>query len=168
MPIRVCSTPDKVQYTKVALGDAKDILHFYDQYYGIKYPFKKLDIIAFPDFSAGAMENTAAITYRETLLLVDDKNVSNKLRKTVADVLAHEMAHQWFGDLVTMQWWNDIWLNEGFATWMSPKPVRAAHPEWHNEIDEVDSATGAMPVDSLVATRPIRHDATTRADTGDR
>jgi aminopeptidase N len=135
IPIRVCSTPDKVQYTSVALGDAKDILHFYDQYYGIKYPFKKLDIIAFPDFSAGAMENTAAITYRETLLLVDDKNVSNNLRKTVADVLAHEMAHQWFGDLVTMQWWNDIWLNEGFATWMSPKPQKANHPDWNVALD---------------------------------
>ena len=161
IPIRVCSTPDKVQYTKIALGDAKDILRYYNQYYGIKYPFKKLDIIAFPDFSAGAMENTAAITYRETLLLVDDKNVSNKLRKTVADVLAHEMAHQWFGDLVTMQWWNDIWLNEGFATWMSPKPVKAAHPEWNMGLDEVQQTGGAMNTDSTKSTRAIRTDAAT-------
>jgi aminopeptidase N/puromycin-sensitive aminopeptidase len=161
IPIRVCSTPDKVQYTKVALGDAKDILRYYNQYYGIKYPFKKLDIIAFPDFSAGAMENTAAITYRETLLLVDDKNVSNKLRKEVADVLAHEMAHQWFGDLVTMQWWNDIWLNEGFATWMSPKPVKAAHAEWNVGLDEVQQSGSAMNIDSTKSTRAIRTNATT-------
>ncbi len=161
IPIRVCSTPDKIQYTKLALGDAKDILRYYNQYYGIKYPFKKLDIIAFPDFSAGAMENTAAITYRETLLLVDDKNVSNNLRKTVADVLAHEMAHQWFGDLVTMQWWNDIWLNEGFATWMSPKPVKAAHPEWNVALDEVQQTGGAMNTDSAKSTRAIRTNATT-------
>jgi aminopeptidase N len=161
IPIRVCSTPDKIGLTKVALGDAKDILHFYDQYYGIKYPFKKLDIIAFPDFSAGAMENTAAITYRETLLLVDDKNVSNNLRKTVADVLAHEMAHQWFGDLVTMQWWNDIWLNEGFATWMSPKPQKANHPDWNVALDEVQDTGNSMLVDSAKNTRAIRTDATT-------
>src|SRR3954470_3100957 len=161
IPIRVCSTPDKIQYTKLALGDAKDILHYFNQYYGIKYPFKKLDIIAFPDFSAGAMENTAAITYRETLLLVDDKNVSNKLRKEVADVLAHEMAHQWFGDLVTMQWWNDIWLNEGFATWMSPKPVKAVHPEWNVCLDEVQQSGGAMNIDSTKSTRAIRTNATT-------
>src|SRR5437868_5628796 len=164
IPIRVCSTPDKVQYTSVALGDAKDILRFYNQYYGIKYPFKKLDIIAFPDFSAGAMENTAAITYRETLLLVDDKNVSNKLRKTVADVLAHEMAHQWFGDLVTMQWWNDIWLNEGFASWMSPKPQKTNHPEWKVALDEVQDSGNAMLVDSTKNTRAIRTNATTSAE----
>ena len=161
IPIRVCSTPDKIQLTNVALGDAKDILHFYDQYYGIKYPFKKLDIIAFPDFSAGAMENTAAITYRETLLLVDEKNVSNNLRKAVADVLAHEMAHQWFGDLVTMQWWNDIWLNEGFATWMSPKPQKTNHPEWNVALDEVQDSGNAMNIDSTKNTRAIRTDATT-------
>src|SRR5438270_1119652 len=161
IPIRVCSTPDKVQLTKIALGDAKDILRFYNQYYGIKYPFKKLDIIAFPDFSAGAMENTAAITYRETLLLVDEKNVSNNLRKTVADVLAHEMAHQWFGDLVTMQWWNDIWLNEGFATWMSPKPQKTNHPDWNVALDEVQDSGNAMNLDSTKSTRAIRTDATT-------
>jgi aminopeptidase N len=161
IPIRVCSTPDKIQLTNVALGDAKDILHFYNQYYGIKYPFKKLDIIAFPDFSAGAMENTAAITYRETLLLVDEKNVSGNLRKTVADVLAHEMAHQWFGDLVTMQWWNDIWLNEGFATWMSPKPQKTNHPQWNVALDEVQDSGNSMNIDSTKNTRAIRTDATT-------
>ncbi|MDP9266885.1 MAG: M1 family metallopeptidase [Acidobacteriota bacterium] len=166
-PIRICATPDKVHLTGEALTAAKSIQHYYNQWYATKYPYGKLDVLAAPDFSAGAMENTALIVYREILLFVDPKSTSSSLQKTVWDVLAHEMAHQWFGDLVTMQWWNDIWLNEGFATWMSPKPVRAAHPEWNNQMDEVDSATNAMNVDSLVATRPIRQDATTSAEIGE-
>src|SRR3954462_6997186 len=167
IPIRVCATPDKAHLLGEAVKAAVSIQHFYNQWYAPKYLSPKLDVLAVPDFSAGAMENTAAIFYREILLFYDPKTTSSSLQKTVWDVLAHEMAHQWFGDLVTMQWWNDIWLNEGFATWMSPKPVNAAHPEWHNEMDEVDSATGAMNVDSLVATRPIRQDATTSADIGE-
>ena len=100
-------------------------------------------MVAFPDFSAGAMENTAAITYRETALLLDDKTASLDARENVASVIAHEMAHQWFGDLVTMKWWDDIWLNEGFATWMSWKPMEAWHPEWHNQLDEIQERPAA-------------------------
>ena len=91
----------------------------------------KLDMIAIPDFEAGAMENFGAITYRETDLLIDEKTASVGAKKNVAAVVAHEMAHQWFGDMVTMQWWDNIWLNEGFATWMENKPVAAWHPEWN-------------------------------------
>jgi aminopeptidase N len=164
IPIRICTTPDKVELGKVALESAEHILHFYDQYYSIKYPYGKLDVVASPDFSAGAMENTADIVYREVLLLVDERTASPDFRKLVADVLAHEMAHQWFGDLVTMKWWDDIWLNEGFATWMSPKPVRAWHPEWNNRLDEVQSDNEAKGVDSLAATRAIRTPANTPAE----
>ena len=164
IPIRICTTPDKVELGKVALESAEHILHFYDQYYSIKYPYGKLDVLASPDFSAGAMENTADIVYREVLLLVDERTASPDFRKLVADVLAHEMAHQWFGDLVTMKWWDDIWLNEGFATWMSPKPVRAWHPEWNNRLDEVQSDNEAKGVDSLAATRAIRTPANTPAE----
>jgi aminopeptidase N/puromycin-sensitive aminopeptidase len=111
--IRGCATPDKVDLTPYSVEVAKYILHYYDTYFGIPYPLKKLDLIGLPDFEAGAMENFGAITYRETDMLIDAKTASVGAKKNVALVVAHEMAHQWFGDLVTMQWWDNIWLNEG-------------------------------------------------------
>jgi len=161
VPIRICATPDKKDLTGIALDAAKQILTFYNAYYSIKYPFGKLDVVAVPDFAAGAMENTAAIFYRETDLLADSKSASVATRKAIASVLAHEMAHQWFGDLVTMQWWDDLWLNEGFATWMANKPLAAAHPEWLIPVDEALENQKALDVDSLNATRPIHVDART-------
>jgi aminopeptidase N len=162
-PLRVCATPDKKAQTGYALEVAGDILRYFNQYYAIKYPFKKLDVVAVPDFAAGAMENTAAIFYRETLLLADPTSASVKLRKDIANVLAHEIAHQWFGNLVTMQWWDDIWLNEGFATWMASKPIKALKPEWNVELDDVQANQKAMTLDSLRSTRPIRSNASTPA-----
>src|SRR3954452_13105016 len=164
IPIRICSTPDKKGQTAIALEAAETILRYYNKYYAVKYPFKKLDVVAVPDFAAGAMENTAAIFYRETLLLADPKTASQNARKDIAEVLAHEMAHQWFGDLVTMRWWDDIWLNEGFANWMETKPLKAWKPEWHVELDEVQSNQKAMSLDALRSTRPIRARASTPAE----
>ncbi|MGH9430337.1 MAG: M1 family metallopeptidase [Terriglobia bacterium] len=156
VPIRVCATPDKVQLGSYALKSAEQILHFYDQYFGIKYAFGKLDLIAIPDFEAGAMENAGAITFRETALLIDDKRASIGAHERVFEVAAHEMAHQWFGDLVTMQWWNNIWLNEGFATWMSTKPAIALHPQWDPKTQEALGTHGALGLDSLESTRSIQ------------
>ena len=167
IPIRICSTPDKKGQTGFALEAAQAILRYYNTYYAVKYPFKKLDVVAVPDFAAGAMENTAAIFYRETLLLADPKTASRSARKQIGVVLAHEMAHQWFGDLVTMRWWDDIWLNEGFANWMETKPLKTWQPEWHMELSEVESNQHAMQLDSLKTTRPIRAEAWTPAEIGE-
>jgi aminopeptidase N len=156
IPIRVCGTPDKQPLEAAALRYAGEILKFYNQYYGIPYPFGKLDIVGLPDFEAGAMENTAAIFYRESLLFIDDNNSSVKNRQEVFEVLAHEMAHQWFGDLVTMKWWDNIWLNEGFATWMALKPSQALHPEWNANIDAVKETNKALQFDALKNTHTIR------------
>ena len=164
IPIRVCAVPEKKDLGAFALVAAENILKYFDHYYYVKYPFEKLDIIAFPDFSAGAMENTGAITYRETALLIDDKTASLDARENVAGILAHEMAHQWFGDLVTMKWWDDIWLNEGFATWMSWKPLEAWHPEWRNQLDEVQETGGSLSTDAIASIRPIRQKAETPAE----
>ncbi len=156
IPIRICATPDKQQLTGFALKSAERVLDYYNHYYGIKYPFGKLDVLAAPDFEAGAMENTAAIFYRETELLIDDQKASVGAHQLVARILAHEIAHMWFGDLVTMKWWDDIWLNEGFATWMSHKPIAAWKPEWDEPLDQAQSTGAALSADSLNSTHPIR------------
>jgi aminopeptidase N len=164
--IRVYGTPGKKQLGTFALEATQNFLQYFDRYFGIKYPYGKLDLIALPDFSAGAMENIALITSRESMLQLDDQHASLAQRKTVAITISHEIAHQWFGDLVTMQWWDDIWLNEGFANWMESKPVEAWKPEWQPGLDEVNgdpinSTLGALGVDSLATTRAIQQPAET-------
>lgn len=164
IPVRICGIPDKKPYADFALQAAVFSVKFYNQYFGIKYPYGKLDILGVSDFSAGAMENTGLIIARD-LIFVDPKQSSYLLRKAVAQQLvAHEIAHQWFGDLVTMKWWDDVWLNEGFATWMSFKPMEAWKPEWNLETDAVRSSTGAMGTDSLSSTRAIEAHAETPAE----
>ena len=161
--IRACATPDKVDLTPYSVEVAKFMLHYYNSYFGIPYPLKKLDLIALPDFEAGAMENFGAITYRETTMLLDEKTASVDEKQVVAVDIAHEMAHQWFGDLVTMQWWDNIWLNEGFATWMENKAVGAMYPEWHMEETVATDLDNTLNLDAQPTTRPIR----AKADTPD-
>jgi len=163
IPIRVCGTPDKKPLQAAALRYAGEILKYYNQYYGIPYPFGKLDIVGAPDFEAGAMENTGAIFYRESLLFIDDKNSSVEAHQNVFEVLAHEMAHQWFGDLVTMKWWDNIWLNESFATWMALKPSQSLHPEWSATLSAVQETDRALTFDSVKNTHAIH----ARAETPD-
>ncbi len=162
--IGVCTVPGQEKLTRFPLDATKAILHYYNNYYSIKYPLKKLDEIAVPDFQAGAMENWGAIIYRETALLADDKTSSFEHKRGVADTIAHEVAHQWFGDLVTMEWWDDIWLNEGFATWMTPHPVSVWKPDWLVEQNVVDNTMSALAEDSIKNTRPIHQEATTRGE----
>jgi aminopeptidase N len=161
IPIRVYNPTGKEEQGRFALEVAEHVLSYYDQYFSIKYPYGKLDLVGIPDFSAGAMENTGCITFREVLLQIDEKNGSVGLKKTIASVIAHEMAHQWFGDLVTAKWWDDIWLNEGFATWMSSKPIEAWRPEWNFDLDDVSDTGNSLNTDSLANTRPIHQAAET-------
>ncbi len=163
IPIRVYTSPGKKELGSFALAAAESFIPYFDRYFGIKYPYGKLDMIGLADFSAGAMENTGCITSRELLLLLDEKSASLDLKKYVAVVIAHEIAHQWFGDLVTMQWWDDVWLNEGFATWASSKPVMAWKPEWNIQLDDTIAMGQALNADSLLNTHPIHQQAQTPA-----
>jgi aminopeptidase N/puromycin-sensitive aminopeptidase len=163
VPIRACATPDQVQYGAFALSAAEFVLHYYNTYFGIKYPMPKLDMIGIPDFEAGAMENFGAITYRESDFLLDTSHASIGAQREVALVVAHEMAHQWFGDMVTLKWWDNTWLNEGFATWMENKPVEAWHPEWKIDEEIASGNQGTLDLDAQRITRTIR----AKADTPD-
>ncbi len=154
--IRVVTTKGNKSKGKFSLELGKKLLVSYEKYFGIKYPLPKLDLIAVPDFAAGAMENWGAITFRETILLYDPKTSSTRTKQFIAEVISHEIAHQWFGNLVTMKWWNDLWLNESFATFMATKFVDKYYPEWDlwNQFIE-DAMNVAMGLDSLKTTHPI-------------
>jgi len=162
--LNVCTVPGKENLARFPLDATKAILHYYNNYYAMKYPLPKLDQIAVPDFQAGAMENWGAIIYRETDLLADEKTSSESYRKNVADVIAHEIAHQWFGDLVTMKWWDDVWLNEGFATWMETHPVAQWKPDWLEGQDVVGNTQSSLSVDSTQHIRPIHQPVETRGE----
>ncbi|MBI4131588.1 MAG: M1 family metallopeptidase [Nitrosarchaeum sp.] len=154
--VRVITTKGNKSKGKYSLELGKKLLLSYEKYFGIKYPLPKLDLIAIPDFASGAMENWGAITFRETILLYDPKTSSTRTKQYIAEVISHEIAHQWFGNLVTMKWWNDLWLNESFATFMATKFVDKFYPEWDlwNQFVE-DAMNAAMGLDSLKNTHPI-------------
>jgi alanyl aminopeptidase len=139
-----------------ALARTPALLAELERYFGIPYPYGKLDVLAVPDFAAGAMENAGAITFREWLLLVDERTGPEEQRRAFAGVMAHELAHQWFGNLVTMPWWDDLWLNEAFATWMGNRCVERVFPEHRAELSQLASVHGAMAQDALVSARRIR------------
>jgi puromycin-sensitive aminopeptidase len=159
--VRVYTTPGKKHQAKFALDVAVKVLEFYEKYFDIPYPLNTLDMIAIPDFSSAAMENWGAITYREAAILVDEQHSSADSRQWVALVIAHEIAHQWFGNLVTMEWWTHLWLNEGFASYIECLAVEALFPEY-KVWDQFVAATigghglsSALRLDSLDSTHPI-------------
>ena len=154
-PLRVAHVPGKEHMAPFSLEAGAASLRFFDQYFGLAYPSDKLDLIALPDFAFGAMENLGAVTFRETALLVDSDNASRLDHERVADVVAHEIAHMWFGDLVTMKWWNGIWLNEAFATFMELLAVDDFKPEWDRWVSFATGRAAAMVVDGMRSTRPV-------------
>eukprot|EP00744_Colponema_vietnamica_P007049 GILI01010185.1.p2 GENE.GILI01010185.1~~GILI01010185.1.p2 ORF type:complete len:863 (+),score=319.04 GILI01010185.1:50-2638(+) len=154
--VRVYAPPGKVEQGHFSLNVAVKALSFYAKHFGSAYPLPKVDLIAIPDFAAGAMENWGCVTYRETALLVDDANTSVDMKQRVARTVSHELAHMWFGNLVTMQWWTDLWLNEGFARYTEHLAVDHIFPQWdiwaqfgttvYNRALQLDSLSNSHPI----------------------
>lgn len=153
--MRILHVPDKSNLTEFGLRVGKFSLKWFEEYFDIKYPGEKLDLVAIPDFASGAMENFGCITFRETALLVDSKNSTQSEQIRVADVVSHENSHMWFGDLVTMKWWDGLWLNEAFATYMQIAACDAFKPEWDRWTSFSIERSKAFEVDSLQNTRPV-------------
>ncbi len=157
--VRVHTTPGKKSQAKFSLECAVRTLEFYERYFAIRYPLNTLDMIAIPDFASGAMENWGAVTYRESALLVDEANSSSANKQWVALVVAHELAHQWFGNLVTMEWWTHLWLNEGFASYIEYLAVDHLFPDWNIWSQFLANDHGpALRLDALGNTHPIEVD----------
>ena len=163
--VGVWTTRGKENQAGFALDTSVKLLGYFNDYFNIPYPLPKLDHIAIPDFAAGAMENWGCVTYRETALLVDPENSSAGTRQRVAEVVAHEMAHMWFGDLVTMEWWDDLWLNESFASWMGTKAVDWLFPDWEMWTQFVNMDTNrALSLDGLKNSHPIEQEVKNPAE----
>ncbi|XP_010226196.1 PREDICTED: leucyl-cystinyl aminopeptidase [Tinamus guttatus] len=153
--VSVYAIPQHLNQVGYALNTTVKLLEFYQKYFLINYPLGKLDLVAIPDFQAGAMENWGLVTFRETTLLYDNKASSARDKKLITAVIAHELAHQWFGNLVTMEWWNDLWLNEGFATFMEYFAMEEVFPDLHSDEDFLNLIFKAMMKDSLNSSHPI-------------
>ncbi len=174
--LRVVATKGKAEMGRYALESEAKILHYYNEYFGVPYPLPKLDLIAIPGGFGGAMENWGGITYYESVLLFDPQNSSTATKQNIFAVVAHEMAHQWFGDLVTMAWWDNLWLNEGFASWMGSKCTDHFNPEWNewlrrNVSRDPTRRVGfpkdtAMQADARSTTHPVQQPITTEAQAG--
>lgn len=164
VPLRVVHPLGKGDLAPFALEIGAFALRHFTDYFGVPYPGDKVDLVAIPDFAFGAMENLGCITFRETALLIDPARATQPELERVADVVAHELAHMWFGDLVTMKWWNGIWLNEAFATFMETLAVDAFRPDWERWVTFGLSRTAAYDTDALSATRPIEYPVVSPAD----
>jgi cytosol alanyl aminopeptidase len=155
-PVRAIATKGRADLTGIALEAATALVSKLSDYFDFPYPFAKLDLVAVPDFAAGAMENPGLITFRDTLLLLDPRHATTSARRAQAEVIAHELAHQWLGDLVTMSWWDDLWLNEGFATWAEAKIVDAWRPSFGATFEQIAGMQAVMDTDALKSARAVR------------
>lgn len=164
VPVRTWAVPEKVRMAAFGQEVATAVLPRLEDYFGIPYAFGKLDQLAVPDFEAGAMENAGLVTYREVALLLDPATASLAQQKRVAEVVTHELSHMWFGNWVTMVWWNDLWLNEAFATWMAAKVVDGWKPEWRVWLEFDAGKAAAMGLDALRSTHPIRAEVNNAAE----
>jgi puromycin-sensitive aminopeptidase len=167
VPVRTWTVPEKVHLAGFAQDVAAAVLPRLGGYFGLPYAFGKLDQVAVPDFEAGAMENAGLVTFRESTLLLDEATAALPTQKRVAEVITHELAHQWFGNLVTMAWWDDLWLNEAFATWMAFKVVDAWRPEWRVWLEFDAGRAAAQHLDALVSTHPIRAEVKNADEAGE-
>jgi aminopeptidase N len=163
-PIRVVTTKGRGHLGGLALDVAAGLVDKLGDYFDMRYPYEKLDLVAVPDFAAGAMENPGLVTFRDALLLVDPHHATTSTRRAQAEVIAHEFAHQWFGDLVTMKWWNDIWLNEGFATWAEAKIVDQWKPNFGATIGQIANIERVMDTDALRSARAVREPVRSTSD----
>jgi aminopeptidase N len=155
--VGVVAARGKSQHGRYALDTAVALLRYYNDYFGAAYPLPKLDLIAVPGGFGGAMENWGGITFFESRLLFDPATSASDAQRGIFNIIAHEMAHQWFGDLVTMAWWDNIWLNEGFASWMQAKAAEALHPDWQTWLNSNGFRQAAMSEDARRTTHPIQH-----------
>jgi cytosol alanyl aminopeptidase len=154
--LRAVTTKGRAGLTGLSLEAAAALVARFGDYFAIPYPYPKLDLVAVPDFAAGAMENPGLVTFRDTVLLLDPRRATTSARRSQTLVIAHELAHQWLGDLVTMKWWNDIWLNEGFAMWAEAKIVDAWKPSFGAVFEQIASAQQVMDNDALKSARSVR------------
>lgn len=163
-PVRIVHIPGKESLTPFGMDAAVAGLRFFERFYGIPYPGRKIDLVALPDFAAGAMENLGCITFRESLLLIDPATSTQVEQQRVVDVITHELAHMWFGDLVTMRWWNGIWLNEAFATFMEVDATDTYRPDWKRWTNFALERAAAFEVDSLASTRAVEFEVRSPQD----
>ena len=164
VPMRVVTPKGKGGMAQLALDAALGVTQVLESYLKVPFPFPKLDLVAVPEFASGAMENAGLITFRQELLLVDSRRASTRARRSLATLMAHEVAHQWFGDLVTAEWWNDLWLNEAMATWLQSRIVHAWQPQLGTKDDLVSGGLGVMDQDGLGSARAVRQPVRSAAE----
>jgi cytosol alanyl aminopeptidase len=160
VPGRIVTVKDMSRLAAEAVRVTPPLLAALERYFGRPHPYEKLDVIAVPEFWPGAMENPGAITFRDSLLLLEPGRATASQKRSLATVMAHELAHLWFGDMVTMEWWDDLWLNESFASWMGDKVTQQAFPELNADVQSIEAIQGAMVTDARLSTRAIRQPVT--------